>query len=372
MSEAMSTARKATIREDRHGALPRSATNECLAQIIAPAGWATKPELPPDLSWPQLLEASSEHVVTLALAWRMADDERVPPALRKHLQAALALGRERNRLLRTHLGAIGRILNDEGIVPTLLKGASYLARNLYPDDGMRYMGDIDLLVPAESLGRARATLERQGFVSAPADTLQRDHHHLPLMHHAAWGVAVELHRRPVGTAWSAIIDEEDLLREGTSAPVGEATFLLPSPTHSVVMGIVHSQLHDGGHRLRRPWLRALLDFARQVEVFGPAIDWHEIEARLRAAPRGVLAEFLVLAEHLMTVPVPLTADAEARLAPLRMARALDRPAARRTLVTTGDLAMGAWRMLTRLGELRLRSFSRSNWRRRFARYARRW
>ena len=358
-------------RRDRQGELSRAATYECLASIVAPAGWAAQPELPPNPPWQSLVEASSEHAVTLALAWRMAGDERLPPAFRKPLQAALVLGRERNRQMRRHLEAIGGMLNQAGVVPLLLKGASYLARYLYPDDGIRYMGDLDLLVPEEALDDARAALERHGFVSVGAEGMKRDHHHLPKMQRSDWDLSVELHRRPAVNRWCSILDEKALLGGASPIAIGEARFLLPSETHSVVTGIIHGQLQDQGHRLKRPWLRALLDFARQVEVFGAAIDWREIEARFAAQP-GVLAELLVLAEHLMAVPLPLPVDDRARRAPVRMARALDRGAARRVLSTTGYVALRALQMMARLHELRPRSFSRSNWRRRFEPYGRRW
>jgi hypothetical protein len=358
--------------ESGSAALPRSATYACLANLVAPAGWGAKPALPPEISWPHLLEASSEHVVTPALAWRLAGDDRVPPAYRKHLQAVLALGRERNRQLRHHLAAIGCVLNDAGVVPLLLKGASYLARDLYPDDGIRYLGDLDVLVPDEGLGEARAALERHGFGTVGAAALPPDHHHLPAMQHSGWSVIVELHRRPVANRLCAIVDAGDVMRAGTPFRLGEAQVLLPSPTHSVLMGIVHGQLQDHGHRMHRPWLRPLLDFARQAEVFGPSIDWREIEDRFGPAQRHVLAEFLVLSEHLMKVPLPIGVDDEARLAPAEMVSALDRPTARRVLATTGDLLARAFRMLTRLRDLRPRSFSRGNWRRRFEPFSRRW
>ena len=89
-------------------------------------------------------------------------------------------------------------LNAVGIEPVLLKGAAHLADGIYPDPGVRIVGDVDLLVPAGSAPDALPSLLRSGFVAAaPTPLVSLPMHHLPRLCDRDTGVAVELHTEVV-------------------------------------------------------------------------------------------------------------------------------------------------------------------------------
>lgn len=112
---------------------------------------------------------------------------------------------------------IGALAGD-GIPSLLLKGPG-IASLLYVDGATRSYVDTDLLVPAQLLRSASATLARLGYIRAD---LNPDHvaHASPWRRGARSGEAVDLHRtlpgalRPSGELWPALWNERRTLRVG--------------------------------------------------------------------------------------------------------------------------------------------------------------
>src|SRR5712691_5071934 len=86
-------------------------------------------ELPrrgPEVAWELLIEASSHHYVTPALAWCIKDQPDAPSEVRDYLDTVLALNAQRNEALLAGLARIVDALNAIAIEPVLLKGAARL------------------------------------------------------------------------------------------------------------------------------------------------------------------------------------------------------------------------------------------------------
>src|SRR6185436_1595897 len=108
-----------------------------------------------------------------------------PPEVRGCLETLLELNGRRNRLMLQALEGAVASLNGAAIAPVLLKGAAALAEDLYPDPGMRIVGDLDLLVREAEVDGAVAALEKAGFgVGTARQSFDADPHHLPLRVHA--------------------------------------------------------------------------------------------------------------------------------------------------------------------------------------------
>src|ERR1700728_5169691 len=88
---------------------------------------------------------------------------RVPPDIIDFLSAVEALNQERNIRILNEVKFAGRLLNQVGIEPVLLKGVAYLAMGIYPDPATRYLIDIDILIPETQLQAAVETLVHNGF-----------------------------------------------------------------------------------------------------------------------------------------------------------------------------------------------------------------
>jgi Uncharacterised nucleotidyltransferase len=72
----------------------------------------------------------------------------VPREIRDYLDAVLTLNGQRNALLLEALSRIVAALNVIDIEPVLMKGCARLVEGEYPQPNMRFLGDLDILVPA--------------------------------------------------------------------------------------------------------------------------------------------------------------------------------------------------------------------------------
>jgi hypothetical protein len=271
----------------------------------------------------------------------MAHDHGLTPLLHRHLAAFEATvprwvllelwGRHEararlNRAIAAELLELLHWLESAGIVAIPFKGP-VLAQALYGDVAMREFGDLDILVRASDLARARAALEAHGYVPryplSPAVEAaflrSRAHHHLVMRHPAR--TLVELHWRtdahfPVeaeGEDWWAHRPTEAFM--GTRVRAFEAR-------ERVLLLCLHGTRH---HWSSLGWLVDVAEAVRQDE----ALDWDWILAR--AASLGCerrLAVGLHLAAELLGAPLPprvrrmLAAQARACALAERMVEAL--------------------------------------------------
>jgi Uncharacterised nucleotidyltransferase len=146
----------------------------------------------PQVSWELLIESSSHHNVTPALSWCFKD-KAVPPDVRNYFDAILRLNSMRNAGILDGLARVVTALNAIDIEPVLLKGASHLIEGLYAAQGLRVVGDIDVLMPDGRAKDAAAALQCIGF-SVSKDHLE-SHLHLPVLRDNETGLCVELHTR---------------------------------------------------------------------------------------------------------------------------------------------------------------------------------
>jgi hypothetical protein len=252
-----------------------------------------------------LIEASSYHYVTPALAWCLKERPDVPSEVRDYLNTIFALNGRRNEALLATLTRIVSALNAIDIEPVLLKGAARLVECTYPIPALRFLGDLDVLIPPERSSDASASLQAIGFRANAADPLPPSHHHLPMLHDRKTGGGVELHTNLVGgkrrevlpTAWFQAGIRPFLFRN--------LRIRLPDPTRSVGHIIVHDQLDHGNNRIRRIELRQVLDLAMIRAHQENAIDWAELDHRFcQLGLGGILATYLLIAEELLGQPAP--------------------------------------------------------------------
>lgn len=338
-----------------------------LAALLAPSGW-DRPAAIDGLDWDRLIEAASHQAVAPALAWRLRDDARVPKAAAEFLEAVLFLNADRNAQLHEGIVAVGRALNDAGMVPLLLKGSGLLLGEVYPHPGMRFIGDVDLLLEADRLPRARDVLVAMGY-RAIAEGDYPHLHQMPMLIHAASGIGVELHRLPITEALATLAPVSDLLDRSEALQVDGGSFRLPSPTDRVALAIAHGQIKDHGHARGVPALRALLDVAVHAQRHEAGIDWPELAARFkRAGASPVLADTLALLDALMDMTPPFALPTTRAAVIGRLRRTLDRSRAERAWLTASAMVRMLPGAFAKSPREQLATLSPARWRARISRF----
>jgi hypothetical protein len=257
--------------------------------------------------WELLIEASSYHFVTPALGWCLMQQLSAPPhEVRQYFEEIVALNTERNEKLVMGLASIVNALNAIDIEPVLLKGAARLIEGTYPEPMLRFLGDLDVLIPASRSAAAVAALNSIGFRVHPDDALlQASHHHLPMLYDPETGVGVELHTSLLPPEHASLLPTDWFNMNTRRYPFRDVTIRLPDATRSVGHIIAHDQLSHGRHWQRRVELRQLLDLAMIRAKSETAIDWSELDDRFCRMGFGtLLATYMDFARRLLGQPLP--------------------------------------------------------------------
>jgi hypothetical protein len=123
---------------------------------------------PHDEEWQEFLRIARKLKVAALLSWnvrRLAEELRsnpLPAAIVAELGSSWQQETARNRMLPAEVDRILRIANAAGISAVVRKGA-YLAQCVYPDVGLRPMGDVDLLARPDQAEELAAALDANGY-----------------------------------------------------------------------------------------------------------------------------------------------------------------------------------------------------------------
>jgi hypothetical protein len=278
---------------------------QLLAECLRPAVSSARPRIPDaPVPWEFLVEASGEHLVSPALGWCLQRDDRVPAEVSTCFETLLDLNRRRNTIILDGLEDALTALNSAGVTPVLLKGTAALADELYPDPGMRVMGDIDLLIPEMALRRAFDALDAAGFTGRTGRSqFDIEHHHLPLQVHSVSRVGIELHKLPVPRELHTLVDVSRCLRNAVSFEWRGLRMRMASPTDRVAHNVTHGQIIDGHYLRGVPRLRQLLELAALRARYRTEIDVDDLGHRFsRAGYSKVLSDTLLWSEALLERP----------------------------------------------------------------------
>ena len=108
------------------------------------------------LDWETLTHQAHAEGVGPLLYWKLSKSERfssLPEGTRNFLRLLYASAKIQNRIIFKELKGLARCFHQAGIDVVALKGVCF-ALTVYPDVGLRPMGDMDLLVHKARLGEA--------------------------------------------------------------------------------------------------------------------------------------------------------------------------------------------------------------------------
>jgi hypothetical protein len=297
----------------------------------------TPPRLPDNPPWERLIEASSYHYVTPFLAWSLQSNEKVDPEVKEYLAAVLMLNAQRNQQLVLVIKRVAQALNAIGIVPILFKGAVHLANALYPSQGLRIAGDIDLLLPvARNLDIGNA-LRRAGLNAEQTPVLIKvKNSHVSLFRDPASGALLDIQSEAAPQKWQAIVEPIGFEARCRSVQLGGAEVRIPCPTDMVAVSIVHNQLKDGCYRRNIVQLRQLIDLEFLCDRYEREIDWLELESRFEEAGCApVLSTNFHFVEALLHRDIPEFKSPPRPLALETLRARIENPQSQRLFLLTG-------------------------------------
>ncbi|WP_191060382.1 nucleotidyltransferase family protein [Geminicoccus harenae] len=213
-----------------------------------------------------LVMLASRHRISPFLG-RLAQDPEASANLPDELAGFFRLMRENNAArnvdLRRHLVTIIGLLNRIGVEPILLKGAARLVDGTYDDPADRFMLDLDLMVPTDTIDRVMHEFQVQGYTFVPRAGHRPDEHHhqLPL---AIDGTAIEIHRSAGPVEYSTLLPNEQLWARSLPVCIDGLNARLLDPVDSLVHMIVHGQLQHGRFLAGRIELREVVELARRL------------------------------------------------------------------------------------------------------------
>lgn len=247
---------------------------------------------------------------------------RVGPLLHKHLDALHTLNPPAEVVERIHtfhrknfrrvsegiasLGRMSAILGPAGVPFLCMKGLMHSSW-LFDDTSARFLKDVDVLVPADTLGRVDRLLRADGFLrTAPPVLPGHDHEDaaMPDEHHFTFvcgpgGIPLEVHRRLFrsGHLWPEDFHAMHARRREVSLG-GGVSVSAPSEVDTLLHMLVHGAIHAWA---RLFWLCDVAEAFRAV----PASQWTLV--RERAEQLGytrIVAQSARLARSLLCAPVP--------------------------------------------------------------------
>jgi hypothetical protein len=276
------------------------------------------------VDWSALAEYANRANLAPALRQALAAKglwESVPPTLQEYLDAMHQFNTERNEAILRHLCHVIGIINKAGITPLLMKGGAALATGLYPDPAIRFMMDLDILVPDALLICAVAALENDGYSTPEANLNETPDfnwetckHYLPLVHDD-FVAHVELHRKVFVDYQETLLSTDEIWQDSqlfTTARMKDVPCALMSPTHQILHCIIHSEISHGYYKTERLDLRQLLHFAYLCKLHADNCDWKQVAERMNNGKSGdILRGYLYRAEMLFNVVTPLASAADA-------------------------------------------------------------
>ncbi len=263
--------------------------------------------------WGYLLDASVRNAVSPLFYYglkQVASDVVLESLVPAHVLDTLCKlyqnSRLRNRRLFEVTEEIARVFEQAGVQLMGLKDLQ-LAWVVYPDIGLRPMGDIDLLVRQEDYQKAAACMAGLGFSRLPdGDT--------PYLLKYAWeqqfrrlsdNVWVDLQWNVLQIAWDVYQDgpfdfEIDRMWQGAEEmAVGDSRLSVPRPEDM----LFHLCMHLEGHRYAEQVL--FCDLIEMLRFYAGSLDWgYFCELARRYQVESSIHAILLLLRDLFKISLP--------------------------------------------------------------------
>jgi hypothetical protein len=267
------------------------------------------------LQWDRLVETAVRQGVApmvhrgLVVGLGRSHSELVPEPPRSRLEELAATSSARNRRLLGVVGEILHALDGRGIRPLGLKDLG-LAVEVFPDPGLRPLGDLDLLVAHDEYEEVAAAMAGIGFESlmTPGATFMLAYgwgHHFRRAEGNVW---VDLQWNVLQREWGAPAVgrrsfDPAVLRDGAYGVQlpGDAECELLVPSREAML--FHLCSHLEGHEYGE--LILFCDIAECLRCWEDELDWERvISIARRFEAEATVFHVLRLTRSLLGAPVP--------------------------------------------------------------------
>lgn len=208
----------------------------------------------------------------------------------------------RNRALRRRAVDVLRRFAAEGIVAMAMKGGVALLGQPETMDCARHMADLDLLVAPQHSELCHRLLAEMGFVSV-RDYDIADMHHGPSLRDRKFGLALEVHTRPIEANWPGFT-AAFIAQSESVALTEDVTVRLPSGHHQILHNMIHAQYSDRGLILGDADLRHLFEFAEKCARLDAASWSALIDDAAALGLRPHLLSWIYVAHRIFGLKVP--------------------------------------------------------------------
>jgi Uncharacterised nucleotidyltransferase len=264
--------------------------------------------------WELLLQKAEEEGVAPLIYWtlcRSGELSACPTAVEGRLRAVYFSVRMNNEALLKELENLTFLFDRAEIPVVALKGICF-ALTIYPEIGLRPMGDLDLLTPASQVADALRIVKESGYMEIVPEALPGIDsllsHAVGLQKNAAPFTMLELHHTLVaekGFMHAVSVDwfwtqTEPFQSISPRWPLN--SLLMLSPTAQVLYASAHIMLQHGSHNTNLRWY---YDLDRLVRVYAQDIDWDLLLAQAQTFAWGS-AVFAALSKtvEFFGTPVP--------------------------------------------------------------------
>ncbi len=284
-----------------------------LCRFLAFASEEAKAELSDEIKrgrvdWERVVSVANAELLTPALYHALRSKGLLEGTgdtqLNEFLQAVFEANRLRNEGIQEQIEDIQAILAQEDIVPLVLKGGAVVTEGLYPDDGIRVMNDLDIMIEPSRFEVALRLLKEGGYREFGRE-LNRWHHHTPRMNKAGYPAAIEPHFR--------IVYDRDIeyipYTEETTMPSRNPRFSnirVLTPHWHLYHAFIHAAIVDKHHQRWILGLRYLYDFAMLSVSYKGSVDWKTLyEETRRWGHHKIFEDYVYLANQLLDANIPL-------------------------------------------------------------------
>jgi hypothetical protein len=231
--------------------------------------------------WDRLLHLAQKAGIAPLLYWKFSKSGEfasLPKDVQNSLRAMYSATWRHNQKIFKELESLACLFNQADIPTVVLKGACF-ALTIYPDLGLRPMGDLDILIPKAKLDEAVQIAKTLGYQNIFPDASPglRDllNHEICLQKTGEYSTTLELHHSlvadksftyavPVDWFWS----QTELLDVSLQTRFENLRML--TPTAQVLYAASHAMLQHGGKDAPLRWF---YDLDRLINLYAERINW---------------------------------------------------------------------------------------------------